>query len=554
MREEPGEVWVTGQLALALLAVDPHGLGGLHLRARAGPVRQAFLDHVPDRLGPLSRIAPGIDDAQLFGGTDIAASLAAGRKVEGAGILARGRPVLLTMAERCLPELAAKLGQGLDAGTLPSLVLLDEGVDAERAPVSLTERLAFSFDLDGIRLDALADIALDPGEIAAARERLGSVALPDAALAALTAAAVELGILSLRAPLFAAMAARAHAALSGREAVGDGDLSIAATLVLAPRATRLPEPPDDDDVQEPEAEESDDSDPGSGDTIPADMLIEAVRAMLPPGVLERRAAQRAAAQTGSGQGARRRGNRRGRPLPARPGKPSSSTRIDLVATLRAAAPWQTLRREQAPERSGIIVRSSDLRVRRYEEQSDRLVIFCVDASGSAAMARLGEAKGAVELMLAEAYAKRDRVALIAFRGEGAELLLPPTRSLVQAKRRLAGQPGGGGTPLASGLQAAHALVLQGARSGFTPALALLTDGRANVPLPGGAGRAQAMADADQMARLIGAQRIGGAVIDTGTRPRGELSALASHMGLAYLALPRANAAQMKSGLDAALET
>jgi magnesium chelatase subunit D len=79
---------------------------------------------------------------------------------------------------------------------------------------------------------------------------------------------------------------------------------------------------------------------------------------------------------------------------------------------------------------------SDVRVRQFEERSDRAIIFVVDASGSAALARLAEAKGAIELLLGEAYARRDHVALVAFRGDGADILLPPTRSLVQTKRRL----------------------------------------------------------------------------------------------------------------------
>jgi magnesium chelatase subunit D len=91
----------------------------------------------------------------------------------------------------------------------------------------------------------------------------------------------------------------------------------------------------------------------------------------------------------------------------------------------------------------------DFRVTRYKQRSETTTIFVVDASGSAALHRLAEAKGAVELLLADCYVRRDRVAMIAFRGPGAELLLPPTRSLVRAKRSLAGLPGGGGTPLAS---------------------------------------------------------------------------------------------------------
>ena len=136
-------------------------------------------------------------------------------------------------------------------------------------------------------------------------------------------------------------------------------------------------------------------------------------------------------------------------------------RIDLVATLRAAAPWQPLRRRQTPRpEAALLVRASDIRLKRFRETSDRVLIFAVDASGSAAFARLAEAKGAIELLLAQAYARRDHVALLAFRGAQAELILPPTRSLVQTKRRLAGVPGGGGTPLASALQLALATAAQ----------------------------------------------------------------------------------------------
>ncbi len=111
-----------------------------------------------------------------------------------------------------------------------------------------------------------------------------------------------------------------------------------------------------------------------------------------------------------------------------------------MATLRAAAPWQTIRR-RATGRDGVLeLRPDDIRLKQAQERSDRLLIFTVDASGSAALARLAEAKGAVELLLAQAYARRDHVALVAFRGAGAEVLLPPTRSLVHTKRRLAALP------------------------------------------------------------------------------------------------------------------
>ena len=108
----------------------------------------------------------------------------------------------------------------------------------------------------------------------------------------------------------------------------------------------------------------------------------------------------------AGTGAAKAGNRRGRPLPARPGRLGTDARIDLVATLRAAAPWQPARRGDAPKGHSIHIRPADIRIRRFQETSDRLLIFAVDASGSLAMSRLAEAKGAVELLLGEAYARR----------------------------------------------------------------------------------------------------------------------------------------------------
>jgi magnesium chelatase subunit D len=226
--------------------------------------------------------------------------------------------------------------------------------------------------------------------------------------------------------------------------------------------------------------------------------------------------------------------------------------VDLVATLRAAAPWQTIRRRHEPGAGRVRVHASDVRLRRYEDRSDRLVIFTVDASGSLAMTRLNEAKGAVELLLAEAYARRDHVALIAFRGAGAELLLPPTRSLVQTKRRLAALPGGGGTPLAAGLQTAGLLAHQAQGRGLSPRLAILTDGRANVTLEGAGGRAEATEDASRMARLLRAQGVPALVIDTAARRGDAGRTLSDSLGAAYLALPRADARRLSGAIADAL--
>ena len=197
-----------------------------------------------------------------------------------------------------------------------------------------------------------------------------------------------------------------------------------------------------------------------------EVILAAVQAALPPDVL---AALRASAGRSRGRsqgkaGALQKSNQRGRPAGVRRGELRAGAKLNVIETLRAAAPWQPLRRREAaatgaePARPRVLIRKDDFRISRFKQRAESTTIFVVDASGSAALHRLAEAKGAVELLLADCYIRRDQVALIAFRGSVAEVLLPPTRSLARAKRSLAGLPGGGGTPLAAGLDAAFALV------------------------------------------------------------------------------------------------
>jgi magnesium chelatase subunit D len=215
--------------------------------------------------------------------------------------------------------------------------------------------------------------------------------------------------------------------------------------------------------------------------------------------------------------------------------------MNVLATLRAAAPWQKLRRSQAGGAGRIQVRKSDFRVGAYKHRTQSITIFLVDASGSAALHRLGEAKGAIELMLSECYVRRDQVALIAFRGKCAQLQLPPTRSLARARRELASLPGGGGTPLASGLDAARTLAETLKGRGEAPILILLTDGQANVGRDGKGGRGAAEADALSAARLLRGIRVASILIDTAQTPRAFARRLAAEMDARYLALPHADA-------------
>lgn len=557
---EAGDRWDAACLALRLLAVDPDGLKGLCLRARSGPARQTFLTLLDAIPLPRVKLHPTITDEQLFGGIDLTATLAGEKIVFNQGLIENPSMMVLTMAERAGSDLAAKLAQVLDGDKGHCLFMLDEGAEpTEHAPPALTERLAFHVDLDGLGARDLTPVLFDHESLTAARARLAHVPAGADEVAALVTLAARFGIDSLRAPLLALRTARANAALHDHDRVTAEDLALAVSLVYPSRATMLPAdedeaPPETDQPAPQENPKEGDSNEPSGE-IPDEMLIEAVRALLPAHLLDQLvpAGTTRGASGSGGAGARHKGNRRGRPLPSRHGRIDGTSRIDLVATLRAAAPWQPMRRRATPLAKGLLIRPSDIRLKRYEEKSDRLLIFLVDASGSAAMSRLGEAKGAVEILLAEAYARRDHVALITFRGVAAEVLLPPTRSLVQTKRRLATLPGGGGTPLASGLKAASELALHARSRGLSPTLALLTDGRANITLEGSADRTQAAMDSETLARLIRAQAIPGLVLDMSARPQDTLRALAAQMGAPYLPLPRADAKRLSSAISSALE-
>ena len=234
-------------------------------------------------------------------------------------------------------------------------------------------------------------------------------------------------------------------------------------------------------------------------------------------------------------------------------------RLNVVETLRAAAPWQRLRREEVARLRGkpdpkaakrIEIRQDDFRITRFKHRSETTTVFIVDASGSSALHRLAEAKGAVELLLADCYVRRDRVALVAFRGQAAEILLPPTRSLVRAKRLLAGLPGGGGTPLASGIDLGMMLADSVKRRGGTPIVIIMTDGRANVARDGSGGRARATEDALSAARLMRAAEVTTLVIDTSPRPQQQGRDLAAEMGARYLPLPHADANSLSHAVRA----
>lgn len=586
----------------ALFAVDPVGLGGVALRSPACDNRDQWLALLKSLLAtqtPLRRVPLNINDTALLGGLDLGASLQAGKPIALKGLLSQadGGVLVLAMAERMSLSSAARFGSVLDTGMVAlqrdgldtsakaslGLVALDEGAnDDEQMPAGLADRLAFRL-LMGAQDEDEEGPEWTAQEVLNARERLSQVTIDDEAVQALCAAALALGIDSLRASVFAVRVARAAAALAGSNTVEEEHTGVAARLVLAPRATRLPPaaPPENEaqdtpaenqeSLSKPDApdaenkdesnadddqEETQDEDPGLPENL-AELVLEAAQAAIPSGLLARLKMgqlHRAKTPTSGSAGALQKNALRGRPVGARKGEPRAGQRINVLETLRAAAPWQKLRQRQQATTDGqiqrIVVRKEDFHVTRFRQSGQTTTVFVVDASGSSALNRLAEAKGAVELLLADCYVRRDSVAVLAFRGQTAELILPPTRSLARAKRSLAGLPGGGGTPLANAIDAAILLADQLRKKGETPIVVLLTDGKGNIARDGRPGRAQAATDALAAATEMRLRGFSTLLVDTSPQAQDAAKNLAQAMGAQYLALPYAGANSLNQAVRA----
>ena len=601
----------------ALFAVDPVGLGGVALRSPACENRDQWLALLKNLLPaqtPLRRVPLNINDTALLGGLDLGATLQAGKPIALRGLLAQadGGVLVLAMAERMSLSAAARFGSVLDTGMVAlqrdgldtsakaniGLVALDEGSsDDEQMPAGLADRLAFR-----LLMNAHEENEEGPEwtaeEVLSARQRLSHVKIDDEAVQALCAAALALGIDSLRASVFAVRVARAAAALAGSPSVEEEHIGVAARLVLAPRATRLPppiaqedqteetpeatensetpppepEPPSDksdtenQDQNDKKDEQRDDPEDASNEekNLPdnlvdnlVELVLEAAQAAMPAGLLASLKIgqlQRAKTPTSGSAGALQKNALRGRPVGARKGEPRAGQRINVLETLRAAAPWQKIRqRQQATaegQRQRIVVRKEDFHVTRFRQSGQTTTVFVVDASGSSALNRLAEAKGAVELLLADCYVRRDSVAVLAFRGQTAELILPPTRSLARAKRSLAGLPGGGGTPLAHAIEASMLLAEQLRKKGETPIVVLLTDGKGNIARDGRPGRAQAATDALAAATEMRLKGFSTLLVDTSPQAQEAAQNLAQAMGAQYLALPYAGANTLNQAVRA----
>lgn len=390
----------------------------------------------------------------------------------------------------------------------------------------LKRRRAFEDDPAGFSREWQQTQAALVEQVRSAIRTLPDVELDDELLFMIASVCVAMGVDGHRADLVMGRAAAAYAVLGGRREVTAGDVRAVAPMVLAHRMRKSPfEEQSFDEKRFEQAlgsagagagESSVESgaDPSDGHAAPKGVPLElgAAEAAQSPDQI------RAELVTGVDRMRRSHGGRRqettsddrtGRYVRAEPARAGQPVDLALDATIRAAAPHQASRTSDL----AITIEPEDMRTKVRKRRVGASIVFCVDASGSmGASNRMEAAKAAVLELLVDAYQRRDRVGLVAFRGESAQVVLQPTASVELAQLKLKTLPTGGATPIAHGILTSLEVLNAETRreDGIVPWLVLLTDGRANVGIGTGLGSE----DARNAAARLKESSINTLVVDT----------------------------------------
>lgn len=481
-----------------------------------------------------------------------------------------------------------------ESGTLSSSSLDRFGLFAQADPSYDDEtrleiiRRVLDFEKDGIAFRAKWQEETDAlkKKIKDARDALSKVEVSAAMIQLAAVYTLKAHVAGHRADIYLIEAARAEAALEGRKYVLPKDLEKAAEFVLPHRMRKAEEQQGQPSEEMPQEQPEEDNKPQQEEEqqTPQDNEFSHPPEAQPPQINTEDADDSSHEQNqDNAQMSNPRGQSRERiddadlhvnlpPMwiePSKDRKPKkgsgkrSLTMTDLMqgryvraeipkaktsdiafdATLRAAAPYQKARPSNG---CAVVIRKDDLRSKVREKRTGNIFLFVVDASGSmGARERMKTVKGVIFKILLDAYQKRDRVGMVAFRKNQAEVLLPVTRSVDFAQKKLATMPTGGKTPLAKGLLKAEDVLdmLYRQDANQDPVMILITDGRATSSLNKGT---NPVTDALEEAKRIGRRNIPVAVIDTesGFIKLGLAKKLAKAMGASYFQVDKISEDQL----------
>ncbi len=544
---------------LTVSSIDP-SLGSLSINSNYSTVREAFLSSLLSVLKPkrLKKIYPFQNPTDFAKSINMIETLTFGMPKYNEDIFSSSDiALILTNTEKMEKGLATFLRDKIKNNSNKFFIALDESESNEVPRENLSEYLIFSISLDGIRHKDLKKVSINRKKISEAKENLAAVEVNKKILDYLIASAEMFSISNMHTIFTTLKVAKSLCAYKGKKNVSKEDINLAISLSMIHKAKKIPEFQQEEKAATPEQEQLRDDNESKANNSELNsedkkMLIDALKISLPSNLIESllsKKSQSISLGESAGSGERNNNFSAGRPIPSVIRKYSSDKRIDLMGTLTKSIPWQKLRSSSVTKNKKIIIYPQDIMIKRFEKQSERLLIFLVDASGSNAIGRLNEAKGAIEILLSDAYAKRDNVALISFSGLKADPLLLPTKSLVTAKKKLSSLPGGGATPLANGLLEAFNMADVARSRNIKPIIILLSDGKGNMSLDGVGDRVKATKDTNYVASLIKRNAINNIFIDTSRRKTPIANELARELNGHYFQLPMANSGSISKAVQ-----